>query len=214
MVCLVVVFKNFSFPPKAPNTNKKRTYQSFLFGVFLTSNSHIAKRHQQHSFLGSKQHYYSTTTLTGKRAKTKDTKKKKKKMSSFTLSSASLNLASARTSLGGSKSVKRQGLQKGNAAGKRVAITTPRAMASTMVDDETGIKKMRDGIKEASAENLLTPRFYTTGAISFFFFFHKREVSERASECGEKKKKIWILEGGLSSFFFPSFLFLFSCFAT
>ena len=32
-----------------------------------------------------------------------------------------------------------------------------------MVDDKTGIKKMRDGIKEAADENLLTPRFYTTG---------------------------------------------------
>ena len=30
------------------------------------------------------------------------------------------------------------------------------------VDADTGIKKMRDGIKEASSENLLTPRFYTT----------------------------------------------------
>ena len=30
------------------------------------------------------------------------------------------------------------------------------------MDQETGIKKMREGIKEAANENLLTPRFYTT----------------------------------------------------
>ena len=44
---------------------------------------------------------------------------------------------------------------------RKVSITT-RATGS-MVDDKTGIKKMRDGIKEAADENLLTPRFYTTG---------------------------------------------------
>jgi len=43
---------------------------------------------------------------------------------------------------------------------RKVSITT-RATGS-MVDDKTGIKKMRDGIKEAADENLLTPRFYTT----------------------------------------------------
>ena len=62
---------------------------------------------------------------------------------------------------------------------RKVSITT-RATGS-MVDDKTGIKKMRDGIKEAADENLLTPRFYTTGTstllrcssllISFHFFF-------------------------------------------
>ena len=61
---------------------------------------------------------------------------------------------------------------------RKVSITT-RATGS-MVDDKTGIKKMRDGIKEAADENLLTPRFYTTGTstllrcssllISFHFF--------------------------------------------
>jgi magnesium-protoporphyrin IX monomethyl ester (oxidative) cyclase len=30
------------------------------------------------------------------------------------------------------------------------------------VDADTGIKKMREGVKEAADENLLTPRFYTT----------------------------------------------------
>ena len=34
--------------------------------------------------------------------------------------------------------------------------------AAAAVDNETGIKKMRDGIKEAAEENALTPRFYTT----------------------------------------------------
>ena len=42
-------------------------------------------------------------------------------------------------------------------------ITTTVRATGTMVDDKTGIKKMRDGIKEAADENLLTPRFYTTG---------------------------------------------------
>eukprot|EP00227_Mantoniella_beaufortii_P011610 CAMPEP_0197574290 /NCGR_PEP_ID=MMETSP1326-20131121/30_1 /TAXON_ID=1155430 /ORGANISM="Genus nov. species nov., Strain RCC2288" /LENGTH=419 /DNA_ID=CAMNT_0043136825 /DNA_START=71 /DNA_END=1330 /DNA_ORIENTATION=- len=37
-----------------------------------------------------------------------------------------------------------------------------RAAAEGAVDKETGIKMVRDGIKEASSENLLTPRFYTT----------------------------------------------------
>ena len=48
---------------------------------------------------------------------------------------------------------------------RKVSITT-RATGS-MVDDKTGIKKMRDGIKEAADENLLTPRFYTTGTTRF-----------------------------------------------
>ena len=38
----------------------------------------------------------------------------------------------------------------------------PRTIARAAVDAETGIAKMRDGIKEAAGENLLTPRFYTT----------------------------------------------------
>ena len=49
---------------------------------------------------------------------------------------------------------------------RKVSITT-RATGS-MVDDKTGIKKMRDGIKEAADENLLTPRFYTTGTSCAF----------------------------------------------
>ena len=43
-------------------------------------------------------------------------------------------------------------------AASKVAV---RASAAD-VDADTGIKKMREGIKEASSENLLTPRFYTT----------------------------------------------------
>ena len=42
----------------------------------------------------------------------------------------------------------------------RVARAPRAAAAGT--DAETGIKKMREGIKEAASENLLTPRFYTT----------------------------------------------------
>jgi len=34
--------------------------------------------------------------------------------------------------------------------------------AAAGVDEQTGIKKMREGVKEAANENLLTPRFYTT----------------------------------------------------
>jgi len=44
---------------------------------------------------------------------------------------------------------------------RRPSTTLARASAAD-VDNETGIKKMRDGIKEAAQENLLTPRFYTT----------------------------------------------------
>ena len=35
-------------------------------------------------------------------------------------------------------------------------------VAGAAVDNETGLKMARDGIKEAANENLLTPRFYTT----------------------------------------------------
>ena len=44
-------------------------------------------------------------------------------------------------------------------AAKRASV---QVRASTKVDEETGIKLTRDGIKEAASENLLTPRFYTT----------------------------------------------------
>ena len=43
---------------------------------------------------------------------------------------------------------------------RRQGAVVVRAAAAT--DAETGIKKMREGIKEAANENLLTPRFYTT----------------------------------------------------
>lgn len=48
-------------------------------------------------------------------------------------------------------------------------ITTTVRATGTMVDDKTGIKKMRDGIKEAADENLLTPRFYTTGMRLYYY---------------------------------------------
>jgi hypothetical protein len=59
-------------------------------------------------------------------------------------------------------------------SGKSASLAAPRVTATrgsvrlsvraagASVDAETGIKKMREGIKEASDENLLTPRFYTT----------------------------------------------------
>ena len=49
-------------------------------------------------------------------------------------------------------------------------ITTTVRATGTMVDDKTGIKKMRDGIKEAADENLLTPRFYTTGTRLYYYY--------------------------------------------
>jgi magnesium-protoporphyrin IX monomethyl ester (oxidative) cyclase len=48
------------------------------------------------------------------------------------------------------------------AAPKGLRGASLKVRAAADVDTETGIKKMRDGIKEASDENLLTPRFYTT----------------------------------------------------
>ena len=42
----------------------------------------------------------------------------------------------------------------------RAARASP--VAGAAVDNETGLKMARDGIKEAASENLLTPRFYTT----------------------------------------------------
>jgi magnesium-protoporphyrin IX monomethyl ester (oxidative) cyclase len=46
------------------------------------------------------------------------------------------------------------------AAHVRRGAVTVRASAAT---DEMGFKLMRDGIKQASKETILTPRFYTTG---------------------------------------------------
>ena len=52
-------------------------------------------------------------------------------------------------------------------------ITTTVRATGTMVDDKTGIKKMRDGIKEAADENLLTPRFYTTGTRLHYYLISR-----------------------------------------
>ena len=52
-------------------------------------------------------------------------------------------------------------------------ITTTVRATGTMVDDKTGIKKMRDGIKEAADENLLTPRFYTTGTRLYYYLISR-----------------------------------------
>jgi len=48
------------------------------------------------------------------------------------------------------------------AAPKGLRGASLKVRAAADVDQATGIKKMRDGIKEAASENLLTPRFYTT----------------------------------------------------
>ena len=47
-------------------------------------------------------------------------------------------------------------------AARPAVLRAGRVMAAATVDNETGITKMRDGIKVAAAENALTPRFYTT----------------------------------------------------
>ena len=65
---------------------------------------------------------------------------------------------------------------KKSASFRKVSITT--RATGTMVDDKTGIKKMRDGIKEAADENLLTPRFYTTGTFHFSSFHRRGTVSD------------------------------------
>lgn len=41
---------------------------------------------------------------------------------------------------------------------RSLALRTRAAATTPNVDSETGIKKVRDGIKEAAAENILTPR--------------------------------------------------------
>ena len=65
-----------------------------------------------------------------------------------------------------SKVFSRSSSAKKMSSSRKVSITTTRATGS-MVDEKTGIKKMRDGIKQAADENLLTPRFYTTGTTRF-----------------------------------------------
>lgn len=48
------------------------------------------------------------------------------------------------------------------AASRRSSVAV-RAASSTS-SDNLGFELMRDGVKKATAESLLTPRFYTTGA--------------------------------------------------
>ena len=71
------------------------------------------------------------------------------------------SVLSMSASLAGKSNVSSKVFSSKKMSSRKVSITT-RATGS-MVDDKTGIKKMRDGIKEAADENLLTPRFYTTG---------------------------------------------------
>ena len=87
------------------------------------------------------------------------------KMASSVLSMSAASLASK------SKVVSSKVFSAKKSASRKVSITT--RATGTMVDDKTGIKKMRDGIKEAADENLLTPRFYTTGTFHFSSF-HRR----------------------------------------
>ena len=87
------------------------------------------------------------------------------KMASSVLSMSAASLASK------SKVVSSKVFSAKKSASRKVSITT--RATGTMVDDKTGIKKMRDGIKEAADENLLTPRFYTTGTFHLLSF-HRR----------------------------------------
>ena len=82
-------------------------------------------------------------------------------MASSVLSMSAASLASK------SKVVSSKVFSAKKSASRKVSITT--RATGTMVDDKTGIKKMRDGIKEAADENLLTPRFYTTGMRLYFY---------------------------------------------
>jgi hypothetical protein len=86
-------------------------------------------------------------------------------MASSVLSMSAASLASK------SKVVSSKVFSAKKSASRKVSITT--RATGTMVDDKTGIKKMRDGIKEAADENLLTPRFYTTGTFHLLSF-HRR----------------------------------------
>ena len=54
----------------------------------------------------------------------------------------------------------------------RAAPRPARAAAQTASNEQLGFKLMRQGIKEASSETVLTPRFYTTD-------FDEMEVSSR-----------------------------------
>ena len=83
-------------------------------------------------------------------------------MASSVLSMSAASLASK------SKVVSSKVFSAKKSASRKVSITT--RATGTMVDDKTGIKKMRDGIKEAADENLLTPRFYTTGMFHLLSF--------------------------------------------
>lgn len=63
--------------------------------------------------------------------------------------------------LGGRVSL-RQSVRPGRAALRAVPVRAAAQVASTTDDESLGFKTMRKGIKEASAETVLTPRFYTT----------------------------------------------------
>ena len=91
-------------------------------------------------------------------------------MASSVLSISAASLASK------SKVVSSKVFSAKKSASRKVSITT--RATGTMVDDKTGIKKMRDGIKEAADENLLTPRFYTTGTFHLLFFSSSGMVSD------------------------------------
>ncbi|EEH51926.1 uncharacterized protein MICPUCDRAFT_49742 [Micromonas pusilla CCMP1545] len=84
-------------------------------------------------------------------------------MASQTISMSATARVAARASLRSSRDTSRIARLPKSAA-RRAASSARLAVraAGAAVDQETGIKKMREGIKEAADENLLTPRFYTT----------------------------------------------------
>ena len=84
--------------------------------------------------------------------------------------SSSVLSMSLSASLAGKSKVFSSKTNKSISSNRKVSkITTTVRATGTMVDDKTGIKKMRDGIKEAADENLLTPRFYTTGTRLYYY---------------------------------------------
>ena len=50
-----------------------------------------------------------------------------------------------------------------NAAGLAPVVGTPTDQAAAKLNEGLGFQTMREGVKVAAGESILTPRFYTTG---------------------------------------------------